>query len=54
MADFYDGVAENTAEVLKRMMVYIDLAIKQGDAVHQDKPGVLIINIRLPKKEKTT
>jgi hypothetical protein len=49
---FYD-TAEDTAEVLKRMQIYVDLAIEHGDQVWQSKPGELTITIRLPKKEKS-
>jgi hypothetical protein len=53
--DFYNGVSEETAEKMKRMQVYIDLAMKQGDAIHQERPYQLVVDIRLPKpaKEKT-
>lgn len=50
--DFYDGITDDTAEKVKRMQPYINLAIKQGDAIHQERPFQLIIDIRLPKKAK--
>jgi hypothetical protein len=55
MSDFYDGITEDTVEKMKRMQPYIDLAMKQGDAIHQERPYQLVIDIRLPKpaKEKT-
>lgn len=48
---FYD-TSENTAETLKRMKIYVDLALDNGDQIYQNKPGELTITIKLPKKEK--
>lgn len=48
-ADFYEGVSENTAAVLKRMQVYVDLALKNGDVAYQDKPGEITIKVRIKK-----
>ncbi len=49
--DYYDS-SEDTKAVLERMKIYVDTAIKNGDRVYQDKPGQLVITIRLPKKDK--
>lgn len=51
-ADYYDGQAESTEAVLKKMQMYVSLALDNGDAVYQSKPGELTITIRLPKKAK--
>lgn len=50
--DYYDGYSENTKERLQRIQQYVDLAIANGDAAYQEKPGELIIKIRLKKKDK--
>ena len=50
--DFYAGVAENTKYMLDRMQLYVDMVLKNGDSIHQEKPGQLIINIRKPPKDK--
>lgn len=49
-ADFYDGIAEETARMLQRMQLYVDLALKQGDAVYLEGNNKLVITIRKPKK----
>lgn len=49
--DYYDGVTERTAAILKKMQVYIDLALQNGDAIHQERPGELVIKIRIPKEK---
>ena len=49
--DFYDGIAEKTDAVLKKMQQYVDLALDNGDSIYQSKPGVLEITIRI-KKDK--
>jgi len=51
-SDFYDGFAEETEAKLKKMQQYVSMAIDNGDAVVQTKPGVLEITIRI-KKEKS-
>jgi hypothetical protein len=48
--DFYDDVSKDTLSRYKRMQVYIDLAIKQGDVIYQEKPYELTIKIRKEKK----
>jgi hypothetical protein len=48
--DFYEDVSENTKEALRRVQLYVDLAIKNGDAAYQDKPGEVTIKIRIKKK----
>lgn len=50
--DFYEGITEETDELLKRIRPYVDLAIDMGDAIHLEKPKQLVIDIRLKKKEK--
>lgn len=50
-SDFYEGQSEMTAEVLKKLNMYVALAIDNGDAVYQSKPGELTITVRI-KKEK--
>jgi hypothetical protein len=52
MKDFYDGISHDTAEILRKAQLYVDMAIKNGDAAYQDKVGEVTIKIRLPKKEK--
>jgi len=49
---FYDGIAEKTDAVLKKMQQYVDLALDNGDSIYQSKPGVLEITIRIKKEEK--
>lgn len=50
--DYYEGFSEDTSERLKRIQEYVNLALKNGDAAYQEKPGELIIKIRLKKKDK--
>lgn len=50
--DYYEGYSEQTKERLERIQMYVDLAIKNGDAAYQEKPGELVIKIRLKKKDK--
>lgn len=54
--DFYAGMAEETAEVLRRQQLYVAYALKNGDAAYVDKPGEVKVIIRLKKKkdESTT
>jgi hypothetical protein len=49
--DYYDGYSELTRERLERVQQYVDLAIKNGDAAYQEKPGEVIIKIRIKKSE---
>lgn len=49
MSDFYDGFAEETDAKLKKMQTYVSMAIDNGDAIIQTKPGVLEITIRIKK-----
>jgi hypothetical protein len=44
--DFYAGMSEDTADRIKRMQPYIDLALQQGDTVMQDKPYELRIIVK--------
>ncbi len=46
---FYDGISERTDTMLKKMNEYVQLALKNGDSIHQSKPGVLEITIRIKK-----
>jgi predicted GIY-YIG superfamily endonuclease len=50
--DYYDGFTEDTQARLDRIQQYVSLALKNGDAAYQEKPGELVIKIRLKKKEK--
>lgn len=50
--DFYDGITDDTIIKMERMKPYLTLALEQGDAIHQPKPYQLVIDIRLPKKDK--
>lgn len=52
MDSYYDGIAERTKAILDRMQSYVALAIQNGDSIHQEKPGELVIHIRLPKESK--
>ena len=53
LPDFYDGTTEDTKAKHRKMLPYIELAEKQGDAVIMDgKPWQLTIIIRALKKEK--
>lgn len=52
MSDFYDGITEDTVAKMQKMQPYLDLAMQQGDAIHQERPYQLVIDIRLPKKER--
>lgn len=52
MAYSYYDSAQDTAELLKRMQLYVDLALDNGDQIYQSKPGELTITIKLPKREK--
>lgn len=53
MADFYDGMTEETKLKHKKMLPYIELAEKQGDAVMMDaKPWELRIVLRRPEKKE--
>jgi hypothetical protein len=47
--DFYEGFSEETKQRLERIQQYVDLAIKNGDAAYQEKPGEVVIKIRLKK-----
>lgn len=50
---FYDGMAEETQYFLDKAQLYVQLAIKNGDAAIQEKPREIIIKLRKPSKEKT-
>lgn len=52
MTDYFGDSAEQTAAVLERMNQYVQLAIQNGDAVYQDKPGQLVIRVRIKKEEQ--
>lgn len=52
--DFHDGMSDDTAYTLKRSLEYVEMAIKNGDAAYQDKPGEVKILIRKPKDGSKT
>lgn len=52
-SDYYDEFSKDTKERLQRIQQYVDLAIKNGDAAYQDKPGEVIIKVRLKKKDES-
>jgi hypothetical protein len=49
--DYYEGFSEQTKERLQKIQAYVDLAIQNGDAAYQEKPGELVIKIRIKKSE---
>lgn len=52
MPDFYDGMSEDTLELLKKAQMYTQLALDNGDVAVQEKPREIIIKLRVAKKEK--
>lgn len=50
--DYYETSSEDTAEMLRRMQIYVDLALQSGDVIYQEKPDTLVIKIRRQMKEK--
>lgn len=52
--DFYEGMTEETLELARKLQMYGEFALKNGDAVYQDKhPKELTIRIRTKKKGTT-
>lgn len=52
--DFHDGMSDDTAYTLKRSLEYVEIAIKNGDAAYQEKPGEIKIIIKKPKNGPKT
>lgn len=52
MKDYYDGVTEDTAEVLRKLNIYVKTAYENGDVAYMDKPGEVTIKVRISKKPK--
>lgn len=49
MKDFYEGITEDTAHTLGKMMLYVNLALKNGDVIYLENGNKLVITI--PKKK---
>lgn len=49
--DFYNGFTEDTQARLDRIQQYVQLALINGDVAYQEKPGEVIIKIRIKKHE---
>ena len=49
---FEDGVTFDSIEVLNKEKVYLELAYKNGDIAYREKPGQVIIRIRIKKKDE--
>lgn len=46
---FYDKVAQETKLLNQKRQLYIDMALEQGDIPRIEKPGEVIIQLRIKK-----